>query len=93
MALDDLEQTVVAAHDARVRTLFAAFDAYRWGAFDPASRRVELHDRQAVNGDELLDLAAADTCLHGGTVYAVDRDEAPRQQSLAATVRLPMPRA
>jgi hypothetical protein len=62
---------VQAAHDGRVATLFLADATPVWGrvaAGSPPSVEVH-HDRQADDHD-VLDLAATETLLTGGTVYA-----------------------
>jgi hypothetical protein len=60
---------------------------FRCGAFDPDADTVAIHD-QAEPGDlDLLDLAAAETLLKGGAVYAVEPDQVPDQAALAAIFR------
>jgi hypothetical protein len=48
---------------------------------------VEEHEQEQTGDDELLDLAAMHTLLHGGTVYGVAPEEVPDQQSIAAVFR------
>src|SRR6185312_7992339 len=52
-ASGDLEQVVIASADGRVDSLLVAFGVQKWGRFDMANRRVELHD-DAAPGDEDL---------------------------------------
>ena len=84
------EEILPAAHDGRIDTLFVARGVRLWGRYDPKSREVRLQDDQAAqrNGSEdLLDLAAVQTFLNGGTVYAVPQQEVPDGQAMAATFR------
>jgi hypothetical protein len=86
-ATTDVEEALLAAHHGRVETLFVALGRQVWGAFDPDTDTVDIHD-QAQPGDlDLLDLAAAETLLKGGAVYAVEPDQVPDQGALAAIFR------
>jgi hypothetical protein len=86
-ATADVKEALLAAHHGRVETLFVALGVQVWGAFDPASDTVEVHD-QAQPGDlDLLDLAAAETSLKGGAVYAVEPTQVPDEGALAAIFR------
>jgi hypothetical protein len=84
---DTLEKIVPAAHHGRVETLFVAAGVQQWGVFNPVTNAIELHD-QIESGDEpLLDLAAVQTYLKGGIVYAVEPEKAPGGASAAAVLR------
>jgi hypothetical protein len=48
---------------------------------------VEEHQEERPGDDELLDLAATQTLLHGGAVYGVEPDEVPDGQLVAAVYR------
>ena len=72
----DPVEIVPAAHEGRIRTLFVTEHRSLWGAYDPSSRHVDLHD-EPVNGDrDLTELAVAETLLHGGDVHVVAADSA-----------------
>jgi release factor family 3 len=83
----DIKGIVQAASHGRVETLFAAHGHQRWGTLDTETGQVELHLDQQPGDMDLLDAAAVQTLLHGGTVYAVDFPEMPEQVLLAATYR------
>jgi hypothetical protein len=86
-ATADVKEALLAAHHGRVDTLFVALGVQMWGTFDPQTATVDIHD-QAQPGDlDLLDLAAAETLLKGGAVYAVEPDQVPNQGLLAAIFR------
>jgi hypothetical protein len=87
----DLADLVRAAHDGQIDVLFAAKDQEQWGAFDEAKRRVAVYDSAESGGEELIDLTAVQTLLHGGTVYVMAQEEVPRQQTVAAIFRYPNP--
>jgi hypothetical protein len=84
------EEILPAAHDGRIDTLFVARGVRLWGKYDGTGREVLLQEEQAAqrNGSEdLLDLAAVQTFLNGGTVYAVPQQEVPSGQAMAGIFR------
>jgi release factor family 3 len=89
-SVDRYEEIVPAAHDGRVDTLFVARGVRLWGSYDSKAREVRPQEDQSAqrNGSEdLLDLAAVQTFLNGGTVYAVPQREVPGGQVMAAIFR------
>lgn len=89
-ATSHYEEVLPAAHDGRVEALFVARGVRLWGAYDPDARQVKLQEDQAGqrNGaEDLIDLAAVQTFLNGGNVFAVDRPEVPDGQAMAAIFR------
>ena len=88
----DLKQVVPAAYHGEVETLFVALGRQRWGRFDPATGRVEEHERPEPGDEDLLNLAAAHTLRHGRTVYAVGPEQVPDGAPLAAIFCLPLAR-
>ncbi len=82
-----LEQLVPAACTGRIDELFVAVGKQRWGRYDPKTHRVKIRDQAHAGDQDLLDLAAIQTVLHKGAVYAVAPNEVPGGRSLAATLR------
>jgi Bacterial archaeo-eukaryotic release factor family 3 len=84
-----LGEVLAAAHDGRIDTLWTAQGARLWGHFDPATREVAVEEEGRRNGNEdLLDLAAVQTFLNGGTVFAVEPEAVPAGgEPLAALFR------
>jgi len=84
------QEILPAAHDGRIDTLFVARGVRLWGSYDAKSRAVRLEENQATqrnHSEDLLDLAAVQTFLNGGTVYAVPQQEIPDGQAMAAVFR------
>ncbi len=84
------EEILPAAHDGRVDTLFVARGVRLWGRYDTKAREIHLQEDQlgqCNDNEDLLDLAAVQTFLNGGTVYAVPRQEIPDGQVMAAIFR------
>jgi len=87
-ASSDLKAIVPAAYYGKVEVLFVAVGIQQWGAFEPRENAVDLHSTPEPGDEDLLDLAAIQTLLHGGTVYAVDQERIPdKEGSLAAIYR------
>jgi hypothetical protein len=86
-ATDDLKTILTAAQAGRADTLFIREGAQEWGEFFEATGRCDRHEVRQPGDRDLLDLAAAATLLHGGTVYAVGQDEMPTRKAAAALLR------
>lgn len=85
-----INEILPAVHDGRVDTLFVARGVRLWGTYDPQGREVRLapeQDRQSNGHEDLLDLAAVQTFVNGGTVFAVDQQDVPDGQAVAAIFR------
>ncbi|WP_447978606.1 baeRF3 domain-containing protein [Candidatus Nitrospira bockiana] len=82
-----IDEIVRAAHQGRVASLFIALGASCWGRFDPQTYAVEVHEQEQAGDDELFDLAAVQTLLHAGAVYAVPPDQVPDGHAAAAVFR------
>ncbi len=82
-----LEEVVPAAYFERVKVLFAAVDVQRWGSFKPESGEIRLDDGPTAENQDLLELAAVQTLLNDGTIYAREGSEIPGRQGLAAIFR------
>ena len=84
------EEILPAAHDGRVDTLFVARGVRLWGSYDLQKREAHIEEDQTLqrnHSEDLLDLAAVQTFLNGGTVYAVPQQEIPDGQAMAAIFR------
>jgi hypothetical protein len=87
LATSYLRAIVPAAYDGRVEVLFVAADQRRWGAFDPVSGELAVHDQAGPRDSELLNLASIESLQHGGAVYAVAPEQMPETAPLAAILR------
>ncbi len=86
-ATNDIKEAVPAAYYGRVEQLFVAVGVQQWGNFDPQTNTVYLHSEAEIGDEDLLDSAAIQTILNGGTVYAVEPDKVPDNAPLAAVFR------
>ena len=86
-ALHSVRNIIPAAHDGRIESLFLQADQEQWGTFNPATRALHIHVPPRFNDDDLLDIAATQTLLRGGSVYVVERADMPDEGPLAAVLR------
>jgi hypothetical protein len=83
----DVKEAVSAAHHGRVDVLFVAVGAQVWGHFEPEKGSVTVGESLEPDSEDLIDLAAIQSLIKGGTVYAVAPVEVPDQAPLAAVFR------
>lgn len=83
----DLAETVPAAFYGRVEQLFVAVGTQKWGYFDPEANQIQIHGDGQPGDEDLLNTAAIQTLLNGGTVYAVEPEKIPDAAPLAAVFR------
>ncbi len=84
---NDVKEIVSAAWAGRVDCLFVGLNGGVPGWYDPVSCTVELGSGPGGLEEDLLDLAAVQTILHGGTVYPLESKRLPGGASLAAVFR------
>jgi hypothetical protein len=83
----DIREIVSAAQGGRVKVLLVALDIQQWGTFDSEKMTVHVSEKPEPGTEDLLDLAAMETFLNGGTVYAVEPEEMPGQSKVVALFR------
>ena len=82
-----LEEVLPAAFGGRVETLFVADDLEAWGQYDARSSVALLHDGRRPGDCDLLDVAAAETLIRHGEIYALHHTEIPGGGPIAAVYR------
>lgn len=82
----ELEEIVPAAIDGRVDTLFIRNREDAYGTFHRNNNRVEVDDEKEISNASLLNLAAVKTFLQKGTVYLMESDEMPEEDTLVNAV-------
>ncbi len=83
----DLREIVPATVHGRVGTLFAASDCRQWGSFNRESGAVECHREMGPDREDLLELAAVQTILNGGSVFLLPPERMPDKGDLNAVFR------
>ena len=84
---NDPREIIPAAYHGRVDLLFVSVGRQQWGDYNPGTSQVHLHPEAQPGSFDILDLAATQTLLHGGAVYAVEPGEVPDESNLAAVFR------
>ena len=82
-----LQEALQAAGQGRVELAFVALGEQTWGTYDADSQVIHVHPQQQPGDEDLLDLLAIQTLLHGGAVYALPLEQMPEQARLAAVYR------
>jgi hypothetical protein len=86
LASNELAQIVSASHQGQIESLFVPLGTQVWGTYEEDKASLEKHRRYQTGDQDLLDLAAAQTLLNGGKVYAIDADQMP-EETVAAIYR------
>jgi hypothetical protein len=85
----DISEVLPAAFNSRVDRLFVPTGMQLWGSFNPSDGGVRINytPAAATGEDDLLNLAAFQTYLKGGMVFAVNPNEMPVNSNVAAAYR------
>ena len=83
----DIRQVVPAAVQGRVDKLFVAVGRQIWGRWNQDAQSAEVSAEKQSGDRDLLNLAAIQTLLQSGAVYAVPPGEVPGGGLLAAVFR------
>ena len=86
-ASTDIRTVVPASAQGRVEQLFVAVGKQVWGKWDPKTQEGKPSEEKGPDDRDLLNLAAIQTLLHGGAVFAVAPGEVPGGGLLAAVFR------
>jgi hypothetical protein len=86
LASNELSKIVSASHHGQVESLFVALGTQVWGTYDEEELSPEKHQNYRTGDQDLLDLAATQTLLNGGKVFALDSDQMP-EDTVAAIYR------
>jgi hypothetical protein len=70
--------------------MFVPLDEQKWGRYDARNNNVILESQPGPENEDLLDLAAAETILNSGQVFAVPREQLLDDGDLAAILRFPL---
>ena len=79
--------TIMSSIKSRIKTPKSFPDFQQWGTFDPSTDEIHLHKKERTGNEDLLEFAAIQTLLNGGTVYVVEPEKMPDTGSLAAVLR------
>lgn len=77
LASDDIRTAATAARDGRVDMVIGATDRVVWGKVPEAGEDVQVHAQPEPWDYDLIDYAAVQTMLHGGTALLVPAERVP----------------
>lgn len=83
----DLQETVLAAFQGRIDTIFVPIGAQVWGQIDQDAGAVSIHAERIPGDVDFLDFAAIQTLTNGGNVFVVRQEQMPVPASVAAILR------
>ncbi len=82
-----IEDIVLASFHGRVETVFVAKGKHCWGHVNEDATDISFEDQPTPENNDLLNLAALQTYLNGGSVYVLSAEEMPGDSELAAIFR------
>jgi hypothetical protein len=83
----DIREIVPDASHGRVGILFIAAGSRNWGVFNKESGAVELHQKPEADDENLLEIAAIQTYLNGGSVFILSPEKMPAPKDVVAVFR------
>jgi hypothetical protein len=81
------EKVVPASFYAQISDLFVCKDEHIWGTFDQESGKVDIHAQKQDDDECLLNKAAVNTYVNGGSVYVIEKEKMPNDSVVAAFLR------
>jgi hypothetical protein len=86
----DVAEIVRCARQGWLEYLFVSLNQECWGAVDPATNKVALHEHAGPGDEDLLNLAAIAAFTLDATVYALEPAKMPSPTAAAAIFWLPL---
>jgi hypothetical protein len=83
----DLKEIVSAAYHGKAEFLFMAAGRQEWGVYDAEHDELRFAPPAAPGAEDLLDAAAIQTMLKGGTVFTMALEAVPEGAPIAAIFR------
>jgi Bacterial archaeo-eukaryotic release factor family 7 len=87
LAVKDIKTAVKAATVGQVETIFVPLGKQKWGQYDAENHNVIASAEPGPGNEDLFDLAATQTILNSGQVFAVPPEQMPGGGEVAAILR------
>jgi hypothetical protein len=81
------DDVIPAIYYGQVDCLFVEKGAHLWGTFDAIENKVAIHETEQPGDECLLNNAIAQTILHNGDVFILEKSKMPAESSIAASLR------
>lgn len=85
--LNSLENIIPAAFNGQIEALFIDKDTDRWGRFDHQKNKIEIKEKGSNGAEDLMEYVSALTLSRGGKVFALDKEQIPNEETVAAVLR------
>lgn len=82
-----IDEILFAAHHGKIESLFIALGEQVWGNYDLEKQTLQVFEDNQSGDFDLVNIAAIQTILNGGFVYAVESEKVPGGEKLAAIFR------
>lgn len=82
----EVEEIIPASHYKKIEVLFMSDEDSLWGKFDSKNAGVDVHNSYKEGDEDLLNKAAVNTLLNGGSVYLLDKNHIPQSAKYAAAI-------
>jgi len=82
-----IDEILFAAHHGKIESLFIALGEQVWGNYDLEKQTLQVFEDNQSGDFDLVNIAAVQTILNGGFVYAVEPEKVPGGENLAAIFR------
>lgn len=82
-----IDEILFSAHHGQIEILFVALGEQIWGQYDLEKQQLQVHQKHQSGDHDLLNIAAIQTILNGGTVFAVEPGKVPDNSLIAAIFR------
>ncbi|MFP5212740.1 MAG: hypothetical protein ACLGPL_05115 [Acidobacteriota bacterium] len=87
LASNNVEEVVPASYGGRIDSIFIPVGHTVWGRYDADDNAAVCHEAPVDGDEDLLNVAAIQTMLNGGNVFAVNDMEVPGRGEVAAIFR------
>ncbi|MDR7871460.1 MAG: hypothetical protein RIN55_11405 [Tissierellaceae bacterium] len=87
LVLNSLDKIIPAAFNGQIESLFIDKDTNKWGKFDHEKNRLEIKEEGSTEAEDLIEYVSILTLSRGGKVFALDIDEIPNEETVAAVLR------
>lgn len=81
------DDVIPATYYGQVDALFVEKGSHLWGTFDANENKIVIHETEQPKDECLLNNAIAQTILHNGDVFILEKDKMPAESSIAASLR------
>lgn len=87
LILSSLDKIIPAAFNGQIESLFIDKDASEWGNFNHDKNILERKEEGSIGAEDLVEYVSLLTLSRGGKVFALDSNQIPNEETLAAVLR------